>query len=244
MLYDHIGAGYAARRTPDPRIADAITLALEGAQSIANVGAGTGSYELPDKTVIAIEPSMEMLRQRAPGLAPRVQAVAESLPLRDKCVSGATAILTIHHWSNLELGLQELVRISRDRIAIFTWDPDAPPFWLTKDYFPVLADRDRRRFPEIASLSRSLGCVAVQTVSIPCDCVDGFLGAYWRRPTAYLDPAIRSGMSGFRCLEGIDAGLAKLRDDIATGDWERRNGDILEFESMDLGYRLVIAELT
>lgn len=101
MLYDHIGAGYAARRTPDPRIAGAITLALDGVQSIANVGAGTGSYELPDKTVIAIEPSMEMLRQRASGLAPRVQAVAESLPLRDKCVSGATAILTIHHWSNL-----------------------------------------------------------------------------------------------------------------------------------------------
>ena len=34
-------------------------------------------------------------------------------------------------------------------------------------------------------------------VPIPHDCVDGLLGAYWRRPEAYLNAEIRSGISSF-----------------------------------------------
>jgi hypothetical protein len=74
MLYDTIGRGYATRRQTDPRIAAALHAALQGADSIANIGAGTGSYELRDRTLVAIEPSMGMLRQRPPGAAPSVQA--------------------------------------------------------------------------------------------------------------------------------------------------------------------------
>jgi hypothetical protein len=37
--------------------------------SVANIGAGTGSYE-PSETVVAVEPSRVMLNQRPPAAAP------------------------------------------------------------------------------------------------------------------------------------------------------------------------------
>jgi SAM-dependent methyltransferase len=243
MLYDTIGIGYAARRQPDPRIADALAVVLDGFESIANIGAGSGSYETARRTVVAVEPSLEMLRQRRVGSAPAVQAVAERLPLRDNCVSAATAVLTIHHWTNLSRGLDELGRIARDRVVILTWDPDAPAFWLTEEYFPAMVDRDRQRFPRTSDLFNGLGKVKVQVVPVPHDCIDGFLGAYWRRPHAYIDSATRSGMSGFSGITGVDAGLARLQRDLESGDWARRFGHLLDCDTLDVGYRLVIADL-
>jgi hypothetical protein len=82
-LYDTIGKGYAAQRKSDPRIAAVLHRALSGADSLVNVGAGTGSYEPDDRSVVAIAPSLTMIRQRPPGAAPAIQAMAERLPLRD-----------------------------------------------------------------------------------------------------------------------------------------------------------------
>lgn len=56
-LYDTIGAGYSERRQPDPRIFEIVRSALGDARRIVNVGAGTGSYEPPEITVAAVEPS-------------------------------------------------------------------------------------------------------------------------------------------------------------------------------------------
>lgn len=243
MLYDTIGTGYALRRQPDPRIAALLHQALDDVESIANVGAGTGSYEIPGKTVVAIEPSTKMLRQRAEGAAPAIQAVAERLPLKDACVSAATAILTIHHWTDLTKGLEELGRIARDRVAILTWDPDGPSFWLTAEYFPGIVEQDLRRFPTASALARTLGPISVQVIPVPHDCVDGFLAAHWRRPEAYLDAAVRSACSGFNELPGLEEGVARLRADLESGAWHRRNGHLLDRDSLDAGYRLVVAEL-
>jgi hypothetical protein len=44
-LYDEIGVGYTTNRCSDPRIEEQILNALGNAQSIVNVGAGTGAYE-------------------------------------------------------------------------------------------------------------------------------------------------------------------------------------------------------
>lgn len=95
VAYDRIGATYRNTRRPDPRIASQVRDALATMGTVVNVGAGTGSYE-PGQTVAAIEPSMVMIAQRPPGSAPCVQAVAEALPLRDKCVDAAMALLTVH----------------------------------------------------------------------------------------------------------------------------------------------------
>nr|WP_225311390.1 hypothetical protein [Microbispora cellulosiformans] len=48
-LYNEIGSAYPATRRTEPRIAAQIWTALGDAQTVLNVGAGTGSYEPPDR---------------------------------------------------------------------------------------------------------------------------------------------------------------------------------------------------
>src|SRR5688500_3647839 len=96
--YDEIGITYSATRRPDPRIDAHIQGALEGCTSIVNVGAGTGSYEPTDRSVVAVEPSIAMIRQRPDGSAPAVQADARALPFARDSFDAALASLTIHHW--------------------------------------------------------------------------------------------------------------------------------------------------
>ena len=65
--YDLIGRTYTVTRQTEPRIAARIWAALGDARTIVNVGAGTGSYEPPDRDVTAVEPSAVMIAQRPPG---------------------------------------------------------------------------------------------------------------------------------------------------------------------------------
>ena len=241
-LYDLIGSSYTVRRQPDPRIARSIRAALEGTRSVLNVGAGAGSYEPPDLAVIAVEPSRQMIRQRTSS-TPVVQARAESLPFRDDSFGAAMAVLTIQHWNDRKRGLDECARVARQRVVILTWDPASEGFWLVQDYFPEMLALDRPKFPIIEELGATLGRISVQAVQIPADCVDGFLGAYWRRPHAYLDASVRAGMSPFSCASDVEARIAQIRSDLASGAWERKHGKLLARDSLDIGYRLVTAEL-
>jgi SAM-dependent methyltransferase len=209
-----------------------------------NVGAGAGSYEPADRFVVAVEPAMTMIRQRRAGSAPVVQAVAAELPFRDDGFAGALAILTVHHWPDRVRGLDELARVARGRVVVVTWDPSTSGFWLVDDYFPDLVDIDRRIFPTIEDFRRVLGRVEVHPLPIPHDCLDGFLGAYWRRPHAYLDAGARRAISTFTKLHDVGGdleGLARLRRDLDDGTWARRYGHLLDRSEMDLGYRIVIA---
>lgn len=242
-LYDTIGRGYAAFRRPDPRIAAAIDAALGDAGSVVNVGAGAGSYEPPNRALLAVEPSAVMIRQRAASTAPCVRGSAEALPLKTASVDAAMAILSIHHWSNLERGLAELGRVARKRVVLLTWVPDAAPFWLTDDYFPEILANDRRIFPPAATLAalleRLIGPTRLAPLPIPHDCSDGFLCAYWRRPEVYLDAHARNAISAFARID-IGQGVARLRADLDSGRWVERNGHMLSQVAMDFGYRLVI----
>jgi SAM-dependent methyltransferase len=237
--YDHLGAGYVDRRRADPRIAAIIFDALADADSVVNVGAGAGSYEPTDRHVVAVEPSVAMIRQRARDAAPAVRACAEALPFSDASFGAALAVLTIHHWTDWRAGLRELARVSRRKVILFTWDPGDAGLWLA-DYFPHLIERDRQRFPSLSALGAVLGEIQVVPVRIPHDCTDGFMGAYWRRPAAYLDLGVRSAISSL-ATDASAAGLARLADDLDTGAWERRHGHLLKQPDADLGYRLVVA---
>jgi SAM-dependent methyltransferase len=240
-LYDRIGVGYAAYRRPDPRIASVIEDALGDAASVVNVGAGTGSYEPAGRTVLAVEPSAEMVRQRAASAAPAARATAERLPLRDRSVDAAMAVLTIHHWSDWRRGLAEMRRIARDRVVVLTWEPEHAGFWLVQDYFPEIPAHDRDTFPALDEVAGFLGTGDVRPVPVPADCSDGFLGAYWRRPEMYLDAGARAAISGFARLGDLDTKLARLRADLADGAWERRHGHLRALDTVDLGYRLIVA---
>jgi SAM-dependent methyltransferase len=245
--YDEIGVGYTTRRQPDPRIERQIHNALGDARSVINVGAGTGAYEPSDREVLAVEPSEVMRAQRAADAAPCIEATAESLPFPDRSFDAAMALLTLHHWSDWQAGLDELRRVACRRVVIFTYDPShASSWWLKRDYLAELVGLDVERFPTIAEQARAAGAVtAVDAVPIPYDCRDGFLGAYWRRPHAYLDPSIRARISTFH-LPGADAllgGLEHLARDLENGLWEQRNHDILDRTELDLGYRLIVSRL-
>jgi SAM-dependent methyltransferase len=244
QLYDEIGVGYRDFRRPDPRLEAAITRALNQAETVVNVGAGTGSYEPSDRSVVAVEPAMTMIRQRRPGSAPVVQASATELPFRDDGFAVALAILTVHHWPDQARGLDEMARVARRRVVVVTWDPSTSGFWLTDDYFPEIVEIDRPLFPSIEDFTKALGRVEVQPLPIPHDCVDGFLGAYWRRPHAYLDAGVRSAISTFAKLHDMGRGLDRLRRDLDDGSWARRYGDLLDQPEIDLGYRIVIAAKT
>jgi hypothetical protein len=178
--YDTIGQTYLATRRSDPRVAAAIERALGASASVANIGAGTGSYE-PPQTVVAVEPSRVMIDQRLTGSAPVVQAGAERLPLRDNCVETAMALMTVHHWSDLTAGLAEMRRIATDRLVVFTWNPEITMHcWLLAEYFPEAGEIDHGYAVPVDVLTRQLPNAAVDPILIPHDCLDGFAMAYWR----------------------------------------------------------------
>lgn len=239
-LYDAIGHGYRRLRRPDPRIAARLLDALGDASSVVNVGAGAGSYEPRDRRCVAVEPSWVMIRQRDPAAAPAVRATAEALPLRDGSLDASLAILTIHHWPDLPRGLSELRRAARGRVVLLTCDPSFTGFWLT-DYLPEILAVDGRDMPALSLLERHPGSIRVFDLPIPEDCVDGFLGAYWKRPAAYLREEIRSAISVFSKIGDPTPGLAALEADLASGAWERRYGQVMRESELDLGYRLVVA---
>jgi SAM-dependent methyltransferase len=242
-LYDRLGVGYTATRRPDPRIAAAIDDALGDAVTVVNVGAGAGAYEPPGRKVVAVEPSRVMIAQRPRDAAPAVLATAEDLPFADDSVDAAMAVLTDHHWTDRARGLGEMRRIARRRAVVFQHEPHVgAEFWLARDYLPTFVRRLHGRL--LTDLMAPLGEVELRPVPIPHDCADGFLGSFWRRPHAYLDPRVRAGISVFRLLpqDEVAAAVDALRADLESGAWARRNADILERDELDLGFRVVVAE--
>jgi SAM-dependent methyltransferase len=237
--YDHIGTDYRLTRKEDPRLARVIARELRGASTVLNVGAGTGSYEPTGRFVVAVDPSQVMLQQRPPTAGPAVRAIAERLPFQDDAFDAAMAVLTVHHWGDQRAGLRELGRVARERIVLLTWDPSSEGFWLIKDYFPHFLEADRQRLPPVERLLSVLEDGRVIPVPIPHDCVDGFLGAYWRRPWAYLNADIRRGVSSFATCRDLSP-LQRLAEHLDTGEWHRRYGELLEAEELDIGYRLVV----
>ena len=241
-VYDRIGVGYATQRRPEARWEAVIQAALGDARSVVNVGAGAGSYEPADRLVVAIEPSMTMIDQRRVDAAPVAQAVAEALPIRDGSFDAALAIHTVHHWRDPAVGFAELRRVAR-RQVVMTWDPRVTnEFWLVRDYLPEIATFEA----DLVTLDRvvaELDVREVRSMPVPADCTDGALGAQWRRPHAYLDPAVRAATSGFSLLDQgiVDRAMAKLRADLDDGTWRREHPDLEGLDEADLGYRLVVA---
>ncbi|HVF32328.1 MAG TPA: methyltransferase domain-containing protein [Acidimicrobiales bacterium] len=242
-LYDGLGAGYAGLRRADPRIDAQIRAALGGVTSVVNVGAGAGSYEPPG--TIAVEPSRTMLAQRPAGAAPAVEAVAGALPFADATFDGGMAIFTVHHWPSPAHGLAELRRVVRGPVVVLTWDLVAgDSYWLIDEYLPASRTLDRSLPSPEEVLALLGGAGRVEVVPVPRDCTDGFFAAWWCRPEAYLDPAVRAAISGIARLSAADVepGIERLRHDLASGAWRRRHHDLLEAETFDAGYRLVVAD--
>ena len=240
--YDAIGRSYTGTREEDPRIARALLDALgPGARRVLNVGAGSGSYEPRDgRDVVAVEPSPVMRAQRPPGAAPCVDARAEALPFSDGSFDAAMAVFSDHHWADRAAGLRELRRVAR-RVVVLNWNPASRrAFWFTRDYLPGLGFTGDDAW---GAASAALGAREERVVPIPAACRDGFLLAYWRRPEALLDPAVRANISVFALMDDAEEEelVARLAADLESGAWAERNADILAHDALDVGCRLLVA---
>ncbi|MGX7681610.1 class I SAM-dependent methyltransferase [Jatrophihabitans sp. DSM 45814] len=225
--YELGGSGYAQQRRPDERIARYIHDALGNAKTVLNVGAGAGSYEPSDRAVTAVEPSATMRSQRPAHLSEAIDAVAENLPFADNSFDAAMATVTIHQWPNVDQGLRELRRVSREPVVILTFDGSAlDSLWLA-DYAPELIAAERVRYPAIEHIQQVLGGESsVVAVPVPIDCVDGFTEAYYARPERFLDPAVRQSQSAWGFIDEATANryVERLRVELESGEWDRRYG--------------------
>jgi SAM-dependent methyltransferase len=244
--YNRMGLNYSDFRQPDPRIEAAIWEALGDARSVVNVGAGAGSYEPSDREVVAVEPSPVMIAQRPPRAAPALEGVAEALPLDDKSVDAAMGVLTVHHWPDLEAGLVEMQRAARRRIVLLTLDAEAASeAWLIKDYFPEAGSMDRDVMPSRERIRANLPSASIEPVPVPRGCLDGFTIALWDRPEWLLDPEVRRASSIWHRMppKAAERGLERLRIELESGQWDEKYGHLHAQDELDVGLRLVRAEL-
>ena len=227
-MYDESRPAYHRSRRTDPHIAEQIWAALGDAPTVVNVGAGTGSYEPPDRRVVAVEPSEWMRRNRPTGHPRAVAATAEDLPFADRSFDAAMAAFTIHHWTDLDRGLSELRRVTRGPIVIVTFDPSKfADFWLSR-YAPDFIQTGVRRCPPLHRIRAALPGARSRPVEVPLDCTDGFAEAFYGRPEAFLDPVIRDNQSGWHLLgtDTVRTAMNTLQNDLTTGTWDRHDGHL------------------
>lgn len=247
--YDAIGHGYSKTRREDPRFRALIHAALGDARTVVNVGAGAGAYEPRDRHVIAIEPSDVMATQRPRDLTPAIRATASNIPLRDRSVDAAMAILSVHHWDEeREQGVRELRRVARDAVVILTYDATVSgAMWLMADYLPEVATLDLEIFPAPEQLAEWLGGnVRIDKVPIPRDTPDWMLGSFWAHPERVLDADARAATSGFARMPPnvVERVVAAVSRDLASGLWDDRHGYLRNLDALDVGLRLVVATST
>jgi SAM-dependent methyltransferase len=245
--YDTHGQKYSGQRKTDPRIAAYIHNELGDSKTVLNIGAGAGSYEPEDKYVIAVEPSIAMRTQRiANGKIPAINAKADSLPFDNKSFDASMAMVTVHHWPDLEKGIDEIRRVTRNKIVVMSFDPDALDDFWNVNYFPELIEIERKRYPSIDRLQKALGGNSeIIKIPIPLDCVDGFQEAYYGRPEAFLEKEVRMAQSawGFLPPELEEKYLHNLRNDLQSGAWDKKFGHFRTQPTFTGALRLIVAHL-
>jgi hypothetical protein len=158
----------------------------------------------------------------------------------------------MHHWDDWATGLAELCRVAKRRIVLTMDFEMHSRFWFLEDYVPEVGAFTRSQEPGYEAVAEVIGGgggggggggVAVIPLLVPRDMQDGVLGAYWCRPEAYLDPAVRANCSGLALADPavVARGVAALEADLASGEWRRRHAGLCERTSIDLGYRLVVS---
>lgn len=253
-LYDVIGKTYAQTRKSDPRITEKLLeiLASSQASTIADIGAGTGSYALVlaeyGYRVFAIEPSQTMRSQAISH--PEIEwfnGYAENLPLPDQAVDAAIIMLAFHHFSDYRQAISEIHRVvGIGQMIFFTYDPGMiSSFWLT-DYFPSLIRDVETTFLPIPKLVEEIHHITNSVVNVipfplPSDLSDSFAAVGWARPELYLDSGIRNGISSFSKIDvdELNSGLSRLGEDLERGRWDQKYRHLRQQSQYDVGYRFV-----
>jgi ubiquinone/menaquinone biosynthesis C-methylase UbiE len=253
-LYDLIGKTYAQTRKSDPRITEKLLEILVSSQAstIADIGAGTGSYASVlaecGYRVFAIEPSETMRSQAiAHPAVTWLDGYAENLPLPAQSVDAAIIMLALHHFLDYRQALNEIHRVvGNGQMIFFTYDPImVSGFWLT-EYFPSFIRDVESTFPPISKLVKEIQMITDSVVNVipfplPNDLSDSFAAVGWARPELYLNSGIRNGISSFSKInvDELNSGLSRLGEDLERGRWDHKYGHLRQQSQYDVGYRFV-----
>jgi SAM-dependent methyltransferase len=242
--YDQQAHLYSQIRQPDARINAVVHDVLGAAQRVLNIGAGTGSYEPRDRYVVALEPSATMRAQRKLELPPALIGTADAIPFDDNVFGASMAMLTVHHWPNLAMGLREMSRVTAGPRIVMSFDPNADTdFWMF-DYVPEMSVVEGARYPSIEKIESGLGGkVDVLTLPVARDCTDRFQVALFARPEQFLVEAVRRSQSAWNFLDaGVeDRFVAQLAADLASGTWDKKYGHLREQETIKCQLRLIVS---
>ncbi|HRI01343.1 MAG TPA: class I SAM-dependent methyltransferase [Saprospiraceae bacterium] len=243
--YDKHGQKYSSHRQTDSRIEQYIIEALGNAKTILNVGAGAGSYEPVDKYIVAVEPSAAMRHQRMiRHKVPAINAKADCLPFDDHSFDASMALVTVHHWPDIDKGLKELRRVTREQVVVMTFDPEQLDQFWNAEYFPEVIEVEKGRYPTIELIKNSLGgnCKVIP-IPIPLDCKDGFQEAFYGRPEAFLEKEVRLAQSawGFIPEEKQEEIVKRLQTDLENGNWDKKYGHFRTQPYFTCALRLVVA---
>jgi SAM-dependent methyltransferase len=241
--YDQQGGSYGDIRRPDPAIRKLIEQHLGPARFVLNIGAGTGSYEPTERYVVAMEPSATMRRQRSGALPPALIGLANAIPFDDDAFDAAMAILTVHHWPDVNAGLRELRRVTRGPIVVMSFDPDAATeFWMA-DYLPEMASVENARYPSMKVIADGLGGnVEILPIPVSSTCPDRFQEALYARPEEFLREDVRRSQSAWKFLpHGVEADFVKrLRADLDSGAWDGKYGQLRTKPEISCQLRLIV----
>ncbi|NJL09273.1 MAG: class I SAM-dependent methyltransferase [Calothrix sp. SM1_7_51] len=257
-IYNSIGQSYSKSRIPDNRIVDAILylLNLEKGNIIADIGAGTGGYsrEIANRGffVYAVEPSDVMRSQVIEGERVKLlSGYAENLPLADASVDAVICILAIHHFSNFPQAIREMHRVTKEGAFVFlTFEPRiSEKLWIA-DYFPIYRELDHQMFPPLSNVveiieANTQRIVDITNFNLPHDLTDMFAAAGWRRPEIYLNSEVRAGISALALADKkeVEKGVIRLQEDLESGRWDEKYGNIRHLSELDAGYRFIRATL-
>jgi hypothetical protein len=150
----------------------------------------------------------------------------------------------VHHWPDIDQGLKELRRVTKNQVVIMTFDPEQLDNFWNADYFPELIEVERARYPTIDFIKKSLGgnCEIV-AIPVPFDCSDGFQEAFYGRPEAFLEKEVRLVQSAWGFLQdGLEEQLVnRLSTDLASGAWDKKYVHYRMEPTFSCALRLVIS---
>ncbi|MEM8999443.1 MAG: class I SAM-dependent methyltransferase [Bacteroidota bacterium] len=252
--YDKIGTNYNLTRKADKFLTQKFLQYLNPKRGgiYLDIGCGTGNYtiELQKKggQFIGIDPSQNMLEKakRKNTAVHWKMGSAENTGLPKHHVDGIIAILTIHHWNDLQSGFTELCSIlkTEGKIVIFTATPaQMKSYWLNH-YFPKTLKASIVQMPSLKCIETAMKCIGIQILEtekyfVRPDLQDSFLYCGKHNPELYLDAQIRQGISSFSSLANeaeVIQGLSELRKDIGSG----KINDVIRAYTSDFGDYLFV----
>jgi SAM-dependent methyltransferase len=254
IKYDKIGIGYNQTRKADPYLLSRLYELLQANDTgrYLDIGCGTGNYTIPlhQKGIdfTGVDPSAKMLekaKQRCPSIC-WIQGSVERSNLPPNSFDSAIASLTLHHWKDLDLGMNNIQHLLKPnaRFVIFTSTAEQMEGYWLKEYFPRMLDDSIQQMPSLSTIRNSLvssgfDIVKEEPYSVKEDLEDLFLYAGKYRPEIYLDENVRKGISSFSDLsrqKEVKKGLALLKADITSGQiqhiisrYENGKGDYMFF---------------